>query len=96
MGNDRHEKVSDLFARARRLEPDDRESFLDDACGNDTALRDDLRSLFDPALEEALPTQAVRARIVAVGDHAAPLSDDELTPGEPGRRRVIGAYEIIR
>src|SRR5437870_2987388 len=45
MTSERWEQVGKLYQAALRLQPDERETFLDDACGDDTALRREVESL---------------------------------------------------
>ncbi len=41
----RHEKVTEVFAAARRLAGAQRETYLDEACGGDAGLRVDVEAL---------------------------------------------------
>src|SRR5438876_2661200 len=45
MTSERWEQVGKLYQAALRLQPDERETFLDDACGDDTAMRREVESL---------------------------------------------------
>lgn len=42
---DRHQRVKELFLRARELPPEEREKWLDEACGGDVSVREDVASL---------------------------------------------------
>ncbi|MFG0330464.1 MAG: protein kinase [Phycisphaerales bacterium] len=42
---DRFDQIAELFEAARRLDPDEREAFLDSNCGADEALRHEIESL---------------------------------------------------
>ena len=43
--DDRHERVFELFSRARRLPTQERRPFLEDACADDDVLREEVESL---------------------------------------------------
>src|SRR5437867_12961946 len=45
MTSERWEQVGKLYQAALRLQPNKRETFLDDACGDDTAMRREVESL---------------------------------------------------
>lgn len=80
----RWQRIEDLFFAALDLEPADRSAFLDDACGDDSALREELESLLKSS-EETL--DFAREAVVQV-------VQQEAAEGESVGRH-IGAYELL-
>jgi len=58
---DRHRKVKELFLYARELDLDARAAWLDEACGDDGALRGEVESLL--AAEERMPPAYLESRV---------------------------------
>ncbi len=85
-----HEKVCAIFVAVRRLAPDLRDAYLDEACGSDETLRRDVEMFLsvDDEGGDALATQALGEKFnefvaeAIVGDDAIPQS--------------IGMYRIVR
>ena len=81
-----HERLVELFTRARRLAGTEREAFLTRACGADAALRAEVESLLhhdgSDALERA--EQAIAAGARELGERGAPLPES------------LGGYRILR
>jgi serine/threonine protein kinase/predicted ATPase len=92
MDSQRHERLSELFLRARELPPEDRPAFLDEACTGDAALRADVESLLDhdrgalQVLEEGV--QAAYTEAMSSGRRGDPAPSASETP------RIAG-YEIL-
>lgn len=54
---ERHARLRELFLRAVELNLEDRQCFLDEACGEDGELRLELESLLDHHLRIEIPEQ---------------------------------------
>ncbi len=85
MNSKRFARLGDLFARARDLAEDDRSAFIQDACGDDHALRDELLELLAADADES--PSAI----------ASVLSEDKafeatFTPSRPDK---IGRYRVL-
>ncbi|ARA94176.1 hypothetical protein AWN76_014115 [Rhodothermaceae bacterium RA] len=88
MNAERWEHIETLFERALDLEPAAREAFLDEACGDDAALRGEVASL----LASYTAAQPFFARLA---DQVEPIVSARLEPpGAPPAR--IGPYRIDR
>jgi len=79
-----HERLSELFAAASRLEPGERRAYLDRACGEETALCDEVLAL----LEHDRPHSALE------GIQSAAL--EIATAAEQADLETIGPYRIVR
>lgn len=77
-------RLRELFAAAIALVPEQRESFLDDACGTDAALRAELDAL--------LACDATVSDPLAEGVAAAA---EQLHAGAPWQGRRVGNYRIV-
>src|SRR4051794_13751981 len=60
MTPERHQQIKRLFLAAVELAPQEAESFLDEACSGDQALRDEVQSLLAHHAEETLLPQGNR------------------------------------
>jgi tetratricopeptide (TPR) repeat protein len=78
------QQVEEIFHAAAAIDPVKREEFLLQACGGDTGLLNDVRSLLD------CESQAEGFFEQAIGEVAASISD------QPNEDRRIGPYRIIR
>ncbi|MBI5765027.1 MAG: serine/threonine protein kinase [Planctomycetes bacterium] len=87
MAPQRWKQVNDLFNRAAELPADKREAFLEQACGSDMELRDEVRSLL------AYDNNASGFLSCPTTPHGSPHTRDAI-PDNAGRR--IGAYRLIR
>lgn len=88
MKPERWHEVSQLFQSALAREPSERALYLQEACGDDDALRRQVESLL-AAHDKADDVDFINAHAV---ERAAPLLiGDEATPGE-----VIGHYKILK
>ena len=54
---ERYARVKEFFLQAIEIAEDERDSFLEEACGSDTELRDELVSLLGHYLPSDLPEQ---------------------------------------
>ncbi len=81
----RWEKIDALFHEALALSPDQRPAFLDDACGADSSLRDEVESLLAADAEDLPLFQAAHDDLLTL-----------LPAAETGEAPVIGNYEIER
>src|SRR6266566_4967718 len=87
----RWQRVKDVFAAAIAVSADDRDRYLSEACGGDSALRREVEALLashDEAtsfFERPLPAGAVLAQVRAARDNGRPL--------DSGAR--LGSYEIL-
>ena len=91
MSTERHARVKAIFLRACELTGDDRDRYLDEACGGDAQLLDQVRELL-------AHDEAPESRIVAAGSAAAHVMMDALE-GEHGTAPVpesIGPFRVIR
>jgi tetratricopeptide (TPR) repeat protein/predicted Ser/Thr protein kinase len=88
MSDARHERLSDLFTRAREMHGSERSAFLDDACAGDAALREELDAMlaFDAERPDFLASPAVAAAgaLSAFGTESA-----NVLPTQIGRYRVL-------
>ena len=80
----RWQRIEDLFFAALDLEPAARSAFLEEACGDDSALREELESLLESSKETL---DFAREAVVQV-------VQQEAAEGESVGRR-IGAYELL-
>jgi len=87
MTSERWERLQKIFDGAVDLNPDDRARFLDDACGDDPALRRQAESLI-------LATEHSTRKIERVIEDAAELVTVEEGASPVGR--LIGPYQIIQ
>lgn len=81
--------VRRIFAEARRRPPRDRDAYVDEACGDDAALRDEVRDLLarDPEADRLFETAMLdRARSDPLGTPPSAVTDPER----------IGPYRILR
>jgi serine/threonine protein kinase/Tfp pilus assembly protein PilF len=87
---DRFSRVEELFREACRLDIAEREAFLVEACGDDTALADDVRSLLAEDSDE--PSMLDRPIL------GGPIKLKELTKAAPDvpDPETIGPYRIVR
>jgi tetratricopeptide (TPR) repeat protein len=89
MRSDQLARVTELFGEALGLAAEEREAFLDRACGEDPPLRDELASLLAAHAEEN-------------GRFAAPPADllselaGDAVAAAPGAGQMIGPYRIVR
>ncbi len=100
MDAERWRRLNDLFHAALEREPHDRHGFLDEACGGDQALRNEVQSLLDA---HAGPSVVDRPALEADPDL---LPRDELSPAGPSEPRRgtsnddaligqrLGSYEV--
>jgi predicted ATPase/predicted Ser/Thr protein kinase len=79
----RHDRISDLFLRACELDPEERKTFLDDACAGDSELRAEVESLLAHDGNRLFETGAGAARAVSILDSAEARSarDDASVDG---------------
>src|ERR1041384_3867284 len=86
MGN--WQKVREVFDAALRQEPEARATYINDACGHDEDLRNEVESLFSSLTkcDDFLETPAVA--------HVADVIDSDRSSLERGTR--FGHYEIIK
>src|SRR6185295_6731650 len=86
--NDRWREIESLFVQAIECPLEDRPQFLDRACGDDQALREELESL--------LANDAPEDRLVQIptGLNARAFANGESEDGMAGRR--IGVYRLVR
>src|SRR2546426_6288479 len=75
MTPERWEQVGKLYQAALALQPDERETFLDDACGDDTAMRREVVSLL--AAEDGAGSFLAAG---AMNDAAKMFSEDREKP----------------
>jgi len=92
MDSQRHERLSELFLRARELAPEDRPAFLDEACTNDAALRADVESLLDHD-EDA--SQVLEAGVQAACEEAVISGRSGESAHARSETPRIGGYEIL-
>ncbi len=102
MTDPRHEKISELFAAARRLAATDRAGFLDGACGGDAGLRAEVEALLaqndrtqgqiDAAVDGGAARVLARelAEAGAIAFEQAPGAEHPLNIGKYTIIRVIG------
>jgi serine/threonine-protein kinase len=95
MDESRSQQAEQLFIEALELEPTAREAFLDRACGNDKALRRDVKTLLDASARSAdyfdkLPERMGIARLMSGGADERP--DAAPIAGEAGQQ--FGQYTL--
>ncbi len=83
MSRERHQRLGELFSRARRLPPGERAAFLNEACGDDPELRAEVVSLLEDDSDGPLQTARVQRWL---GQVAA-----ESLPSE----RAVGPYRLV-
>ena len=85
MTADRRDQISDLFYRALERPAEDRSAFINEACADDEALREELESLlrYEPAARPFLETPAGLMAADAVRVHSSMLN------------RQLGPYTIV-
>src|SRR5437660_9382685 len=86
MTSERWEQVGKLYQAALALQPNKRETFLDDACGDDTAMRREVESLL--AAEDGAGSFLAAG---AMKDAARILVEDKSVSGWQGARSLSGA-----
>lgn len=84
---DRWERIEKLFEEAADLPPETRERFLDDRCGGDTDLREEVLSLFRYASDHDVDQEPVI--VEALQAAAASLISDDIAAGNR-----LGPYRI--
>jgi predicted ATPase/serine/threonine protein kinase len=92
MSAERWRRLESLYNEALALAPDRRASYLDDACGNDTDVRQELEALlaWDARTETFLDRPIIEMGVESAS--AASLPDDpELAPDS-----CIGGFRIVR
>lgn len=82
MDADRWKKLSQLFADSLEREPAERASYLDEACGDDTGLRDEVERML-LADQESVGRIADEALTTTLG-------------AEAWEGRIVGRYRIVR
>ncbi len=90
----RREKLKALFEQALTLPPEQRASFLDEACAGDAALRDELDSLLDHAEEAPAFFDSLAG---AVLPHVPEQAQPPTTPGSDPHGLVgqrVSHYQI--
>jgi len=85
MNTDRWKRVEDLFHAANALPIDERRSFLEQACSDDSALRREIWSLLD----EGSATGLLDGPAIVRADVVAGLATSESLAG-----RTLGAYRL--
>jgi eukaryotic-like serine/threonine-protein kinase len=87
-GYENWQKVREVFDTALRQEPEERQNYLNEACGDDKNLLTEVESLFSSLAksDEFLETPAVA--------HVADIIESPTNPLAPGTR--FGHYELIR
>jgi serine/threonine protein kinase/Tol biopolymer transport system component len=90
MDPERWRQVEDLYHRASALPPEERDAFVAESCGGDSALRADVRSLlaYDGRTADFLDTSALE---VAAGLLAGDERDAD--PGLTGR--TVGGFRVL-
>src|SRR5262245_19274087 len=98
MSEDRWPRVKALFQATVELPPEERDTFLAAAAGEDAALRREVEALLvsDAAPDGVLDRLPQAGETVLAGAHTLPVSIGRETSGSAlaGRRR-IGPYEIV-
>ncbi len=96
MTPDRWAQIKDLFNSARDKPEDERDSFLDRACREDTSLREEVKHLL--AEESAVGLKSPVAGVLTPVATLAAGTDEstETLPSHPGTGWTIGDYRIIR
>ena len=89
MTTERHERLSELFLEASKLEGDDRDAFLDSACGNDVDLRADVEAMLRHDVDDEHDVLAPGRGANALAD-ALSGGTDGLAPG-----CVVSQYTIV-
>ena len=84
MNYDRRQRVDELFEKALFRAPDERESFLAEACGDDPTIRAEVISLLEH--DEQAPAEFMRPPDPAI---RSPLSSSTLEVGA-----IVGGYRI--
>jgi len=87
MSAERHQRVSDLFLRARRLAGAEREAMLDQACAGDARLRGEIESLLEHDQDASRFLEPPESGDLAA---AAPASERFEAPADVGPFRVLG------
>src|SRR5690554_2547671 len=95
MDDPQRERLGLLLEQVLALPREDRPRFIDEACGDDTALRDELTSLLAASESsagyfDALGEQVVLPALAAVADTAGASPAGALSAGD-----VVAHYEII-
>ncbi len=97
MNTDRYERLRELFHAACELDPAERTAFLDEQCGQGTALRAEVESLLEYEHEE---DDAFAESRLGVGAHlvssASPVLGSGEGPAAPQTPDFIGQYRIVR
>jgi serine/threonine-protein kinase len=88
---DRWQVINDILIEARSRAPDERPAFLDEACGDDEELREEVRTLLDAAGDhEHVFDHGAAALVPSLGREQPPASPSEAP--ELGRR--VGPYRL--
>ena len=80
MSQQRHEKISELFSKARRLHGDEREQFLRDACGDDAELRREVDELLTSDAQDSLQTGLLHEEIGRSAEAVLSSMPDQIGP----------------
>ncbi len=100
----RHQQIKRLFLAAVELAPEEAQSFLDHACGQDGELRTEVQSLLDhhrtqtllsaaKATESASPIRTtVRS---AIEDQFSFASAEPVSPPRPPGTMIAGRYQLV-
>src|SRR5262245_52100524 len=96
MDPERLKKVQEIFERLVATDPTDLDRFLEDACGDDRELRDELRRMLRAHISGAEPPTELTDETFASDEteFSEPASGADGGAAEPGRR--IGPYRIVR
>ena len=81
-------QAASLFARAMTVRPEEREQWIQEACGADLALRDELRSLLDaaPHADGFFDNISGRVSLTAIADEGTSLPEE----------KMIGPWRLVR
>ena len=90
MTSDRRQRVQELFKEAMSLEPAEMATLLDESCGDDTELREEVESLLSHH-------QLADAKFMRVPDRAAGGGFPDMpTVTDPLVGQVVAGYRITR
>jgi hypothetical protein len=102
MNPERWRRVDELLQLTLQRPPGEREQFLRQACGNDDALKNEIRSLLDAQAEAGsfLESPAVQVAVEALGFQSdAAASEDTSAPRESQTLALpshLGRYRLLR
>ena len=93
---EKHQRISELFLAACRLEGTERQAFLERQCAADAALRREVEALLARDSETADFLETPAMLVVGAAPAARPRAADTVSPAQDGQGRAVAETIALR